>query len=293
MKSSLAKMALGAALLSVACRDNAAKQRAQADSDLARDLALAGAQTQQPAATFKDTAMAQAPTTASHSDKPEAPAPVRRHIDPKPRPREVAQAPAPTPPPAVVQQPVAPTPAPAPGPAPALAEIGAGAAAGMTSGTKVCTSNLPGDKLTATLSSSMTGSNGAVIPAGSTVVLEVASATPGKDASSAQLTFRVRSVVVGDKTYDVNAEASPLDALQQTQVANSDPNAEKKKVIGGAIAGALIGQIIGHNTKGTLIGAAGGAAAGAAASRMGQKWDACLPAGAAMRFKLNAPLVIS
>jgi len=62
---------------------------------------------------------------------------------------------------------------------------------------------------------------------------------------------RVRSVVIGDKTYDVNAEASPLDALQQTQVANGDPNAEKKKVAGGAIAGAIIGQIIGHSTKGT------------------------------------------
>jgi hypothetical protein len=289
MKSSLAKLALSAALLSVACRDNAANARAKADSDLARDLALAGAQTQQTP-TFKDTAMAPAPTAATPSPKPEAPAPVRRRTEPRPapRPQTVAQAPAPAPPPAVVPQPVVMAPAPAP-----IAEIGSGAAAGMTSGSKVCTSNMPGDKLTATLSSAMTGSNGAVIPAGSTVVLEVASATPGKDASSAQLTFRVRSVVIGDKTYDVNAEASPLDALQQTQVANSDPNAEKKKVAGGAIAGAIIGQIIGHNTKGTLIGAATGAVAGAAASRMGQKWEACLPSGAAMRFKLNAPLIIS
>ena len=48
MKFSLAKLALGAALLSVACRDNAANERAKADTDLARDLALAGTQTQQP-----------------------------------------------------------------------------------------------------------------------------------------------------------------------------------------------------------------------------------------------------
>ena len=64
MKSSLAKLALGAALLSVACRDNAANARAKADSDLARDLALAGPKPQQPT-TFKDTTVAQAPTTRS------------------------------------------------------------------------------------------------------------------------------------------------------------------------------------------------------------------------------------
>jgi hypothetical protein len=163
----------------------------------------------------------------------------------------------------------------------------------MTSGSKVCTnSNLPGDKLTATLSSPLSGTNGAVIPAGSIVVLELATAAPGKDPSSASLTFRVRSIVIGDKTYDVDAEASPLGALEQTKVANGDPN-EKKKVIGGAIAGAILGQLIGHDTKGTLIGAATGAAAGAAVSRAGEKWEACLPAGAPMRFKLNSPLVIS
>ena len=46
-----------------------------------------------------------------------------------------------------------------------------------------------------------------------------------------------------------------------------DPNADKKKVIGGAIAGAILGQIIGSNTKGTIIGAAAGAAAGAAVAK--------------------------
>lgn len=292
MKSSLAKLALGAALVSVACRDNSANARARADSDLARDLALAGAQTQQPQATFKDTSISPEPTRAATSPKPEVPAPVKRRTEPKPapKPRVVAQTPAPEPPPVAVPQIVTPAPA----PAAIHAEIGAGAAAAMTSGSKICTnSNLPGDKLTATLNTALTGSNGAVIPAGSTVVLELASATPGKDGKSPELTFRVRSIVVNDKTYDVQAEASPLDALQQTKVANSDPNAEKKKVVGGAIAGAILGQIIGHNTKGTLIGAAAGAATGAAVSRGTEKYEACLPAGAAMRLKLDAPLIIS
>ena len=61
-------------------------------------------------------------------------------------------------------------------------------------------------------------------------------------------------------------------------MADGDPNAEKKKVVGGAIAGAILGQMIGHNTKGTLIGAAAGAAAGAAvANRAKSGRHACPP----------------
>ena len=66
---------------------------------------------------------------------------------------------------------------------------------------------------------------------------------------------------------------TPMAALEKTKVADGDPNADKKKVIGGAIAGAILGQIIGHNTKGTVIGAAAGAAAGAAVAKSGEKWE--------------------
>ena len=291
MSSSITKFALGAALLTVACRDNAANARARADSDLARDLALAGAQTAQPTQpTFKDTAVAPSPTLAAPPKHNDQPAPVHVRTKPKPVPQAVAQAPAPQPPPAMVPAPIMP----APTPVYVTKEIASGAAAGMTSGAKVCTSsNLPGDKITATLSSPLTGSNGAEIPAGSTVTLEVASVSPGQNADNPTITFRVRSISVGDKDYNVSAEASPLGALDKTKVADSDPNAEKKKVAGGAIAGAILGQIIGHNTKGTLIGAAAGAAAGAAVSHTGQKYEACLPAGAPMRFKLTSGLIVS
>ena len=76
-------------------------------------------------------------------------------------------------------------PAPAPAPAPITGEIGAGSAAALTAGSKVCTSsNQPGDKLVATLNSPLTGTNGKEIPAGSTVVLEVASAAAGPSSDS-------------------------------------------------------------------------------------------------------------
>jgi hypothetical protein len=289
-------IAFGAA---AACGRDKARDRAAADSVLARDLALAGQQTAvQPS--FQDTSVAPTPEPAPAKQQQRvverqpaprrAPAEIPRRQAPPPRP--VAQTPPPQP--APINALPAPAAAPLSAPAGPPSEIGAGVNFGLTSGSKVCSNtNLPGDKLVATLNETVTGSNGAVIPAGSTVVLEVTSVTPGENAESAQVGFRVRSVVVNDKTYHVEATVTPMAPLEKSKVADGDPNADKKKVIGGAIAGAILGQMIGHNTKGTVIGAAAGAAAGAAVAKSGEKWQACLPAGAPLRLTLNAPLVIS
>jgi hypothetical protein len=288
-------IALGAA---AACKRDSARERAAADSVLARDLALAGQQTAvQP--TFQDTTIAPTPAPAHAVERQRAveqePAPKRRapaRIPSRQAPQPVAQTPPPQPEP-INARPAA-APLPVAGPATAPSEIGAGVNFGLTSGSKVCSStNLPGDKLVATLSEAVTGTNGAMIPAGSTVVLEVTSVSGGENAESAQVAFRVRSVVVNDKTYHVDANVTPMAPLEKSKVADSDPNADKKKVIGGAIAGAILGQMIGHNTRGTVIGAAAGAAAGAAVAKSGEKWQACLPAGAPLRLTLNAPLVVS
>jgi YMGG-like Gly-zipper len=188
---------------------------------------------------------------------------------------------------------VAQAPAPVPAAAPARGEIGVGTGFGLTSGAKVCTNtNRAGDKIVATLNSAVTGSNGAVIPAGSTIVLEVASTSSGQNGDGAQINFRIRSLVINDKTYDVNGDVSTVSALEKTKVANGDPNAEKKKVVGGAIAGAILGQMIGHNTKGTIIGAAAGAATGAAISRSGESYEGCLPAGSSLHITLNSPILM-
>lgn len=280
-------------IAAAACSDKAAK-KAATDSALARDLALANTQVAQP--TFQDTAIAPAPQQAGRA-KQEPPAPVRTRTAEKPKtetPRPVPKASAPTPTPAPVIQNPAPAPvAAAPAPAPAKAEIGSGVGFSVSTGSKVCSSSLPGDKLVATINAPINGTNGAVIPAGSTVVLEVASASSGGSADQAQLNFRVRAIVVGDKTYNVDAAVQPEASLVKTKVENADPNADKKKVIGGAIAGAILGQMIGHNTKGTVIGAAGGAAAGAAAAKMSEKWEACLPAGSPVRITLNSTITMS
>lgn len=289
MRNTPAKLLLGVALAAAAACGDKAKEAAIADSALAADLALASAQPAQP--TFQDTAIAPAPAKAAEAPKREAPAPVRTRSAPQPKPQErIVQAPAPQPqPPAVVPQSVAP----APTPAPARGEIVVGSAGALTSGSKVCTSsNLVGDKIVATLNAPLSGSNGTEIPAGSAVVIELATLQSGDKAENAQLTFRVRSIVVNDKTYNVNAEVTPVSSLDRQKVAGADPNADKKKVAGGAIAGAILGQIIGRNTKGTIIGAAAGAAAGAAVAKSREKWEACLPAGAQLTLKLTEALVL-
>lgn len=293
-RSSSTRLAvMGLALgLCAACSDKESA-RGNSDSSLARDLALANAQTA-AAPTFQDTAQAPAPAPASRSqERTERPAPVRTHtarrpeVQPPPQQTHAAAAP-----PSAQPTPVmpAPTPAQLPAPAPSRGEIGSGSTFALTNGTKVCTSNQPGDKIVATLNESVTGSNGAVIPSGSTVVLEVASVTPGESGSEPRIALRVKSVVVNDKTYSVVGDVTPLAPLDKTKVA--DGGTDKTKVIGGAIAGAIIGQMIGHNTKGTVIGAAAGAATGAAVGHTSDQYAACLPAGAPLRLTLSSPILM-
>ena len=272
------------ALLGVAACGEHSTNRASTDSALANDLALAGQQTAQP--TFQDTAVAPAPIPAARA---RTTVPGRRPTREAPT-TNAALAPRPR---TTVPQPVA---APVPGPAPAAVrgEIGPGTAVALTSGTKVCTStNLPGDKLVATVNEAVLGTNGAVIPAGANVVLEVASLTPGQTPDGAHVALRVRSIIVNDKTYTVGGDVVTVSPLQKTKVDGTDVNANKSKMIAGALAGALIGRLIGHNTKGTIIGAAAGAATGAAVAKSGERWEGCLPAGATLRLTLTAPMVMS
>ena len=288
MKIRNLNVATAVALLGLAACGEQSGNRVATDSSLTKDLALAGQQTAQP--TFQDTTIAPTPAPAARTSRDDQ-MPIRSRVARNPRNR--------------APQPVAhstpPQPVPAPqvqlaGPAPAAihGEIGAGTGVGLTSGTKVCTStNLPGDKLAATVNQAIVGSNGAVIPAGSTVVLEVASAAAGQNSDPTHIAFRVRSIVVNDKTYDVSGDVTTVTPVEKTKVAGTDISDNKGKVIGGAIAGALLGQLIGHNTKGTVIGAAAGAATGAAVAKSGERWEGCLPAGAALHLTLNAPVVMS
>jgi hypothetical protein len=261
------------------CSDHR-NNNAAADSVLSHDLALAN-QATTPQPTFEDTAL-------SSTAKAPAPEPTPSKT-PKPTPSRTARrermSPAAPPMDATPHQVLTPAVTPAPAPAPSK-EIGAGSGFSVTSGGKVCTStNRPGDKVVATIDAPVTGTNGALIPAGSKAVLEVASVS-GDSPDNAQIAFRIRSIYVNDVSYNVDGSVVSNTPLEKVQVPNSDPNADKKKVIGGAIAGAILGQIMGHSTKSTVIGAAAGAGAGAVAAKATQKYEACLPAGSSLHVTL-------
>ena len=252
---------LSAVVLAVALSACSGRDSSPKDSTLARDLALAN-QAQSPPPQFQDTS-ASAGTPTNRPNR----------ISDAPRTRTIPRTPAPA------------TTAAATEPS---REIGAGSTFALMSQQRICaTSNRPGDRFVATTTSPVTGSNGAVVPSGSSVVLEVASVAP----DNGSMTLRVVSVAFNGMSYPVSGDVTSESGLERTKI-TGDPNGDKKKVIGGAIAGAILGQVIGHNTKGTVIGAATGAAAGAVTAKATEKYESCLPQGASIRVTLSQGIVL-
>jgi len=148
---------------------------------------------------------------------------------------------------------------------------------------------LAGDKFTATVNGTTTGTNGAVIPAGSVVVLEVASIERGDPIEQSRITFRVRSIDVDGDNRPTDGDVATVGGLEPVQTAS---NNARTRVVGGAVAGAVLGRILGGSTKATVLGGAVGAAAGTAAARRGQSSDACLPNGSPLQLTLSRDLVL-
>jgi hypothetical protein len=168
-----------------------------------------------------------------------------------------------------------------------VAAIAAGTTIAMTSGTRVCTNtHKPGDRFTATVTNAVQGSNGAVIPAGATAVVQVTSVERSENANDpARLGLVVQSVRFNGKTYPIDAAITNVATETQRESTKKD---DAKKVIGGAIAGAVIGQILGKDTKSTVIGAATGAAAGTAIAMGTGDYAGCIPAGGNITVRLNS-----
>jgi len=272
---------IAAAILAMAgmgCRN--ADSRLPDDSTLARDLAMANQSTAQPE--FNDTAL----TT---------PAKAPRIRPPRAKPPGVAPDTAPARPPDVqTASNAAPTAASPPTPeAPRFRGIPAGASFSLATKGAICTTNLPGDKITAAITADVVGENGAVIPGGTTVVLEVVQVTPGDKPESASITLRIRSVLMNDTPVSVPSDVTVTSELQRHTMPR-DKGSDRKKVIGGAVAGAIVGQILGKNTRSTVTGAVvGGAAGAAAAAATGTKYDACLPVGGTLRAVTREPVPLT
>jgi hypothetical protein len=267
-----------------ACRDRTASDGTSGlDSAFARDIALAQRQAP-PQTVFNDAPLG---GSAAAAPEPSAPPPSRT-----PRPTPTARRESPRAPVARTPRSTPPAPTPverAPEPASSAGVIGAGTRVGMTMNDRTCTTALVGDKFTATVSSATVGSNGAVIPAGATVVLEVTSVERADPVEASRIRFHVRAIDVNGEPYPAEGEVAALSQMETERVSGGS---DRTKVVGGAVAGAVLGRIFGGSTKATVIGAAAGAAAGTVAAKRSQNTQACLAAGSSLQLTLSREIVM-
>ena len=258
-------LALGAVF---ACSGRDADTAAVDSADSARDITVVPVDT------------ANQPQLKDVPASPPASAPSRPRPTTPPRVNPPASQPAPAPV----------TPAPTPGPT--TGTIASGTSLALASGSKVCTNtNKIGDRFNASLTESVTGTNGVTLPAGSSVSIEITELKRSTDSkTNIVMGFRVVSISANGRTYTPDAEVV---SASIDRVRAQDRGDDAKKVATGAAAGAIVGQVLGRNTKGTLIGAAVGAVAGAAAASSTSDYEGCVNAGAAIAVRLTGPLTIS
>jgi hypothetical protein len=165
--------------------------------------------------------------------------------------------------------------------------IAAGTTINLASNTRVCTnSHKVGDTFTARVAVSVTGSNGATIPAGATATVRVTELKRSENANdNVVMGFAVSSVTYGGHTYNIDSDVT---YAKVDKVRNQPKSKDAQKVVGGAAIGAIIGQAIGKNTKGTVIGGAGGAPAGTAAAPATANDQGCGPGGGQITIKRDS-----
>jgi hypothetical protein len=275
--------ALSLAFAAAACGDNGSDDTLAMDTTLNRDLELANVDTgAQPSLT-------DAPMEAEPS--PAAPAPRTTTTQPRTTTRTPARTTTPRPTTTTTTQPRT-TPSgntATTGTGTAEREMGtiaAGSTVSLSSSTRVCTNtHKVGDRFTATVRQSVTGSNGAVIPAGATATVEITSLRRSNNVNDPIVVgVAIRSVSFGGRTYAVSGTTS---SAQVDRVRSSTTRDDVKKVATGAAIGAIAGQILGRDTRGTVTGAAAGAAVGAGAAVATANYEGCIPTGGAITVSLN------
>lgn len=286
-RRTVAPLLFAAACAIGACRGDADNSALDQDSTLARDLARAGVDSvAQPQ--LKDVP-AEAPAPPVTMSQPKSKAAPRTQPKSSPPPPPIPTA---TAPPVTTSSAGTTVTKSEAGSERPLGMIAAGTTLNLASTSKVCTnSSKIGDLFTATVSEAVTGSNGAVVPAGAVVTVEVTQLHRSENVNDKiVMGFRVVSIAFGDKTYYPEAD---IVSAEITRIRASSTGNDAKKVLGGAVAGAIIGQVLGRDRKGTLIGAAAGAAAGGAAAAATADYDGCVNAGAPVVVKLNSALTIA
>jgi len=169
----------------------------------------------------------------------------------------------------------------------AVGMIPAGATINTAASNKICTNtNAVGDHVTATVESAVSGSNGAVIPAGATLHMTVTQLKRSENSNDPIIMeFAVNSVSFGGHTYPIDATVT---SASVNKVKDQPAAKDAQKVAIGAVAGAIAGKILGKSTKATVIGGAAGAAAGAATAAATANYQGCINSGGSIVVKLNS-----
>ena len=286
-----APLALSAALLLGACSvsEKAKDTTLAADPALNKDLQLAGADSAaQPA--LKDVAVNAPPATTPPPMTSTRPKPAATRT-PARTPARTTPAPAPTTTASgntVTKNPTGSSSSSAGG---SVGTIASGTSLSLRSNARVCTNTYTvGQTFSATVANAVSGSNGATIPAGATVSLEITRLKRSENATDKiEMEFAVKSVSFGGRSYPVSADVASADI---DRVRNQPKDKDVQKVVGGAVVGAIAGQILGKNTKSTVIGAAAGAAAGAGVAVGTANYEGCLADGGALTVNLTSPLQV-
>ena len=282
-----APLALSLALIAGACADNKSDDSLAQDTSLNRDLQMANQDTTaQPA--LQDVPMTGAPSTAPAASAPVVRTPSRSSgaVRTPPRTTPTRTTPRPTTPTTTTTASGNTETRDAPGAERAVGTIPAGSEINLSSNSRICTNtNRVGQRFSATVTNSVEGSNGAVIPAGATATVEITELNRSENINDPiRMGFRVVSVTISGKTYPIDATTTYASV---NRVKNQPKSKDVQKVVGGAAVGAIIGQILGKDTKSTVIGAATGAAAGTAAAATTSNYEGCVPSGGRITITLD------
>jgi hypothetical protein len=290
-----APLALCAALAAAACtvKDNKADSTLAADSALNHDLQLANQDTSlQPQLQDVPATPAQpAPAASTPSSTPASRPTTSRPTTTTSRPTTTTKKPTPTTTTTASGNTVTRNPAGTSSGGGAVGTIASGTSLSLRSNDRVCTNTYKmGQTFTASLANAVSGSNGATIPAGANVTLEVTQLKRSENVNDKiVMEFAVKSVSFGGHSYAVNGEVASADVQR---VRNQPQSKDVQKVATGAVIGAIAGQILGKNTKSTVVGAAAGAAAGAGAAAATANYEGCVPDGGSIVVNLSAPLQV-
>jgi hypothetical protein len=156
----------------------------------------------------------------------------------------------------------------------------------LRSDARVCGStHKAGARVTGTVISPVSGTNGATIPAGASASLSVV----GAPRAGVPMEFALNSISFAARTYQA-AGTGVTSRVDRVPIGSASRDAQK--IAGGAVVGAVAGRVLGKDTKSAVIGAAVGAAAGAAAADASRRYDFCVPAGAPIQVTLRDALTL-